>query len=220
MWVLLLEKAYAKLHGNYWTLRGGFANEGMIDLTGCPSTNYDFTKPSVIKMIENGDLFKEMIRFDEQGYLLSASTPGEDRWTGKNAEVPAGGLVPGHAYSVIQVREALGNRLVNIRNPWGRFEWDGDWHDNDTNHWTDEMIALIQPKLDDQDGTFWMSFENFVEKFRGLNVCRVRNWQENRVRGKFLRLTDDQDPTFEQVVSKWYYEFEIESEQELFIGIH
>jgi calpain-15 len=143
MWVLLLEKAYAKLHGNYWTLRGGFANEGMIDLTGCPSTNYDFTKPSVIKMIENGDLFKEMIRFDEQGYLLSASTPGEDRWTGKNAEVPAGGLVPGHAYSVIQVREALGNRLVNIRNPWGRFEWDGDWHDNDTNHWTDEMIALI-----------------------------------------------------------------------------
>jgi calpain-15 len=85
MWVLLLEKAYAKLHGNYWTLRGGYANEGMIDLTGCPSTNYDFTKPKVIKMIENGELFNEMLKFDEQGYLLSASTPGEDRWTGKNA---------------------------------------------------------------------------------------------------------------------------------------
>jgi len=176
MWVLLLEKAYAKLHGNYWTLRGGYANEGMIDLTGCPSTNYDFTKPKVIKMIENGELFNEMLKFDEQGYLLSASTPGEDRWTGKNAEMPDSGLVPGHAYSVIQVKEALGNRLLNIRNPWGRFEWGGAWCDKDQERWTPEMIELLNPNFDELDGTFWMSFEDFVQHFRGLNVCRVRNW--------------------------------------------
>ena len=54
LWVLLLEKAYAKLHGNFYTLRGGFANEGMIDLTGCPSSNFTFEKPHVKKMIEDG----------------------------------------------------------------------------------------------------------------------------------------------------------------------
>lgn len=219
MWVLLIEKAYAKLHGNYWTLRGGFANEGMIDLTGCPSTNYDFEKPKVKAMIDSGEFFNEMKKFDEDGYLISASTAGEDRWTGQNVEVPTGGLVPGHAYSVIQVKEAYGNRLINIRNPWGKFEWEGDWSDKSAK-WTDDMKAAINPVLNDTDGTFWMCFEDFVTNFRGLNVCRVRNWQESRMRGKFLRMTDSENSEFEQVVSKWYYELIVHSQQEIFIGLH
>jgi calpain-15 len=75
-----------------------------------------------------------MKAFDEAGFLLSASTPGEDKWTeDDNEDKPEeGGLIPGHAYSIIQVKECQGNRLVNIRNPWGTFEWDGAWGDKDT----------------------------------------------------------------------------------------
>lgn len=82
------------------------------------------------------------------------------------------------------------------------------------------MIEVIQPVLDDADGTFWMSFEDFIKQFKSLNVCRVRNWQEQRIRGKFIRLEDENDAGFEQVVSKWYYELAVHEKTHIFIGLH
>lgn len=39
------------------------------------------------------------------------------------------GLVSGHAYSVIDVVHSHGYKLIKLRNPWGRGEWEGDWSD-------------------------------------------------------------------------------------------
>ena len=53
------------------------------------------------------------------------------------------------------VIDIAGNRvnLVKLRNPWGKFEWTGDWSDK----------SPLWPKnyshvLDEDDGCFWMSF--------------------------------------------------------------
>mmetsp|Transcript_3680 Transcript_3680/g.3609 ORF Transcript_3680/g.3609 Transcript_3680/m.3609 type:complete len:142 (-) Transcript_3680:1542-1967(-) len=42
LWVLILEKAYAKIHGTYKNIVGGIPHEAMMDLTGCPTTSFNF----------------------------------------------------------------------------------------------------------------------------------------------------------------------------------
>jgi len=64
----------------------------------------------------------------------------------------------------------MGNKLLNVRNPWGSFEWDGDWADNSP-LWTNDMKRLINPVLDENDGTFWMNFDDFIKNFSGVNIC-------------------------------------------------
>jgi len=179
----------------------------MIDLTGCPTTTFELIDDErVQEEIQSGEFWKKLQEFDDEGYLISASTPGEDRWT-EVSRPDGSGLVPGHAYSIIQVKKHHNIQLLNIRNPWGSFEWDGDWSDKSP-LWTQQMKDAFNAVLDDSDGTFWMSFEDFVKHFKSICVCRVRNWQEVRIRGKFLCVEEDVapgSPRIDQVISRWYY---------------
>jgi len=68
MWVTLLEKAWAKIHGSYYRIQGGFPQNVNISMTGLPA----------YCMKHNGDAEKlwERIRLsDGKDYALCACTP-------------------------------------------------------------------------------------------------------------------------------------------------
>ena len=88
-----------------------------------------------------------------------------------------GGIVPGHAYSILDVRHVFGQRLVCLRNPWGSFEWKGDWSDTSPMWKKHPLVrALLKPetimsKSDKDDGLFWMSWNDFLKYFSSIDVC-------------------------------------------------
>ena len=64
-------------------------------------------------------------------------------------------------------------RIVQVRNPWGSFEWKGDWGDA-SKIWSDSAKQQVKFVAAD-DGTFWMSLEDFKKYFTLLFVCKYHD---------------------------------------------
>jgi hypothetical protein len=87
-------------------------------------------------------------------------------------ECKLGGLINGHAYSVLCIVETLdGHRLLNLRNPWGSFEWNGDFSDG-SDKWTPKLKAEVgADDSEGDDGSFWMCWSDFCKYFDEVGVC-------------------------------------------------
>jgi hypothetical protein len=53
-----------------------------------------------------------------------------------------------------------------------------------------------------------MNFKDFVGNFRALNVCKVSDWEEIRVKGELSSKLSEFDST---VKSRFYYEITVTS---------
>lgn len=168
LWVSILEKAYAKLHGSYEALEGGLVQDALVDLTGGAGEEIDMRSAQAQIDLASGRLWSQLLRFKQEGFLLGAGSP-----SGSDVHISSSGIVQGHAYSILQVREIDGHRLVQIRNPWANeVEWNGPWSDSSP-EWTDRMKHKLKHVAQSKDGIFWMSWQDFQIHFRSIYVCRI-----------------------------------------------
>ena len=94
----LLEKAYAKLHGSYEHLIGGFFSEALVDFTGgCP----EFINISNRNYLEE-DLFNCLMDSYQLGSHLGCGIFNSSRALDY-------GLVGNHAYTITKVLKFQGN---------------------------------------------------------------------------------------------------------------
>ncbi|KAG9051227.1 hypothetical protein FS837_010514 [Tulasnella sp. UAMH 9824] len=162
-WVPLLEKAYAKLHGDYESISGGWTAEGIEDLTGAVSTAI------YLRDILDPDRFwKEELMQVGIDRVFACATSGNGE--GIN------GLISNHAYALLKAVEYQGRRFLVIRNPWGTGEWTGRWSDG-SKEWNDEFADGLKKALGDfkfgDDGEFVQEYEDFLQVWENVDRNRL-----------------------------------------------
>lgn len=164
---------------NLWVLLKKYDKQKALLSASIGKVDYDEKEKGKVK--DKKKVKKEKKDKDKKGHGLNGEQMLEQE-----------GLVAGHAYSVIQAKEVTNTskldvggvklsapqmgaaekfRLVQLRNPWGTFEWKGAWSDK-SKLWKKYPLIAKQVKfVDADDGSFWMDFQDFKEYYTRVNVC-------------------------------------------------
>lgn len=245
LWVPLVEKAYAKLHGCYKALIGGFVHYGIADMTGyCP--RLIVLKEGLVgyaQKFSKDDIWNLLKQYVSKDWdcLLGCSIQSNAK--DSKEENVGFGLLNGHAYSFLGLGEVnLGKdkiKLVKLRNPWGRGEWEGPYGDRSDerekfNKEIDEVFNKNERKQEQidinfNDGTFLMPYDAWFERFTNLFIAInfPSTWTGKKTQGKW---SGDQGGNREQGtwISNPKIKFKLEKEdgmsadeyRQVFIGIY
>jgi len=200
IWVAILEKAFAKFCGGYAALEGGDTNWALRAMTGdpvrcfmkstdkkaleglpgdakqgwvrldlsegqkddkraCGMQQHGAMQNKKSEVVTDDALFELLKKYDEFGSVLSVG--GCQNTSGLHGQ---------HAYSILRVAVASKFRLVQIRNPWGKGEWTGDWSDKSAKWAEHPEVKKAVNFQDVDDGSFWMGWEDFCANWSDVGV--------------------------------------------------
>jgi len=152
-------------------IEAGLTREALHDLTGAP-TKYFLTEG--MSEQEQEKLWHAVLHGEKMDFVMAC---GAADFCGGLDELTDCGIVASHAYSLLSAHEINTNRgkqrLIRVRNPWGKSEWNGDWSDTSP-LWTEDLKRQLNVEERD-DGVFFISYEDFLHYYSDVQICKVHD---------------------------------------------
>lgn len=125
LWVSLMEKAYAKLHGSFFALDGGSLGDALVDLTGGVLSKLKLDSDEGEMLVDSGVLWTRLELYCSWGYVMCALHKVKP--AAENATGP-GGLLLNTTYNIVDCQKLSdGAQLICMHNPWPSGKWHGAW---------------------------------------------------------------------------------------------
>ncbi|XP_062509577.1 calpain-7-like [Corticium candelabrum] len=179
-WVSILEKAYMKVMGGY-DFPGSNSNIDLFALTGWIPERVPI-RPGT-ESFNSDTQFERMKDGLKRGDILITVATGDLDQT----EADRTGLVPTHAYAVLNVVEVLGRRMLQLKNPWTHQRWKGNYSEHDSTNWTPEMRKALNydqlKAIELDNGVFWINWESLLHFFDVLYL----NWDPKLFKHSFTQ---------------------------------
>ena len=163
IWIMLLEKAWAKINNGYINIDNGYSFDVFNSLTPFSSEiiiHKDFKK-------EN-ELWYLIRKNDLKNNILTCITKKDD-------DIENFGLVSCHSCSIIKTCEKIIKgkkiKLIQIRNPWGKKEWNGKYSNYYLEKNPDIMKYFNNEKRD--NGIFWIEYNDYIVFFDKTEICKI-----------------------------------------------
>ena len=170
LWVILIEKAWAKLYGSFAKIEAGLTREALHDLTGAPTRYFALEN---MNDQQKDKLWTEIIQGDKMDFVMTCGSYGSNDSECKD------GIFFGHAYSLISAHEVTTKqgkeKLLRIRNPHSKGEWTGAWSDESPLWEQNPAVKSQVPWSDKDDGTFFMSWKDFFGYYEDLEICKCHD---------------------------------------------
>ncbi|XP_018046701.1 PREDICTED: calpain-7-like [Atta colombica] len=162
LWISLLEKAYMKVMGGY-NFPGSNSNIDLHALTGWIPERWAI-RPNEVDFNKD-NLFDVLLLRLHKGDVLVTVATGEL----SDLDADRTGLVPSHAYAVLDVRKINGERLLQLKNPWSHLRWRGNYSELDIKHWTQDLKETLNYDPESasvfDNGVFWIDYDSICRFF-------------------------------------------------------
>lgn len=211
LWPALVEKALAKLKGGYEYLEGGQPANAFVTLTGCPTFQCLFEDPRI-------DHWGKLMEAMSAGYLVVLGSKQDPKQTN--------GFIPDHAYNVVRLHESPKQKLVKVSTGYQvPGVWSGEYAKDGTG-WTTELLVQVNPDFQSDKHGFWMSMAEVLENFSFYTICKVAQWEQLNMRGKFVTARSEEKTAEDPLAgvaafcTRWTYTLEITNPSTLIFGVH